>query len=88
MSFNYYPSSYRSLEASLSTSASRSTAGSIVLSLDRNKPVTIVIPTTLLDEPKKGLAPGWSPKKTKRENVKKVVKKKNIKHEVGNINSY
>ena len=31
----------RSLEASLSTSASRSTAGPIVLSLDRNKPVTV-----------------------------------------------
>ena len=30
----------RSLEASLSTSASRSTAGPIVFSLDRNKPVT------------------------------------------------
>jgi len=30
----------RSLEASLSTSASRSIAGPIVLSLDRNKPVT------------------------------------------------
>ena len=40
MSFNYYPSSYRSLEASLSTSASRSIAGPIVFSLDRNKPVT------------------------------------------------
>jgi len=30
----------RSLEASLSTSASRSIAGPIVFSLDRNKPVT------------------------------------------------
>ena len=40
MAFNYYPSSYRSLGASLSTSASRSIAGPIVLSLDRNKPVT------------------------------------------------
>ena len=39
--FNYYPSSYRSLEASLSTSASRSTANPIVFSLDRNKPVTL-----------------------------------------------
>ena len=33
--------SYRSLEASLSTSASRSIAGPTLLSLDRNKPVTI-----------------------------------------------
>jgi len=32
----------RSLEASLGTSASRSTAGPIVFSLDRNKPVTSV----------------------------------------------
>ena len=40
MSFNYYPSSYRSLEASLSTSASRSIAGPILFSLDRKKPVT------------------------------------------------
>jgi len=32
--------SYRSLEASLSTSASTSTAGPIVFLLDRNKPVT------------------------------------------------
>ena len=31
----------RSLEASLSTSASRSIAGPIVFSLDRNKPVTV-----------------------------------------------
>jgi len=44
LSFNYYPSSYRSLEASLSTSASRSIAGPIVLSLDRNKPVTSMMP--------------------------------------------
>jgi len=50
--------------------------------------LSIVIPTTLLGEPTKGLALGWSPKKTKRENVKKVVKKKNIKHMAGNINSY
>jgi len=56
--------------------------------LQNIRSLSIVIPTTLLDEPKKGLAPGWSPKKTKRENDKKVVKKKNIKHEVGNINSY
>ena len=40
LSFKYYPSSDWSLEASLSTSASRSIAGSIVFLLDRNKPVT------------------------------------------------
>jgi len=37
---NYYPSSYRPLEAFLSTSASSSSAGPIVFSLVRNKPVT------------------------------------------------
>jgi len=51
LSFNYHPSSYQSLEASLSSSASRSTAGPIVFLLDRNKPVTAldntVTPTTL-----------------------------------------
>ena len=39
LSFHYYPSSYQSLEASLSTSISRSIAGAIVFLLDRNKPV-------------------------------------------------
>ena len=37
--------SYRSLEASLSTSTSRSTACPIVFSLHRNKPVTLFLPT-------------------------------------------
>jgi len=40
MSFNYYPSDYRSLEASLMTRATRSIAGSIVFLCDRKKPVT------------------------------------------------
>jgi len=40
-SFNYYPSSYRSLEASLSTSASGSTTGPIVFSLDRYNSVIL-----------------------------------------------
>ena len=40
LSFNYYPFSYRSLEASHTTSARRSTASPIVFALDRNKPVT------------------------------------------------
>ena len=41
MCFNYYPSRYRSLEASLGTNASRSIAGPIVFSLHTNKPVTL-----------------------------------------------
>ena len=49
----------RSLEASLSTSASRPTAGPTVFSLDRNKPVTPVFPTArpLVRQPI-GLRPG------------------------------
>jgi len=55
VSFNYYPSSYRSLKASISTSASRSIAGAIVFSLERNKPGTFFC----LQQVKPLCSPDW-----------------------------
>jgi len=38
--------------------------------------LSIVVPTTLIEESRKGRVPGWSPKKIKQENIREMVKKK------------
>ena len=50
--------------------------------------LSLVVHTTLIEEPRKDLVPGWSSKKTKKENIRNMGKKKYVKHEVGNINPY
>ena len=58
MSFNYYLFSYWSLNASLSTSSSRSITGPIVFLLDTNKPVTVSKQTSDTVGPGAGAASG------------------------------
>ena len=53
--------------------------------LQNIRSLSIVVPTTMIGEPQNGLAPGWSPKKKKRENARKVVRIKQVKQEVRNI---